>query len=142
MLKSVERDFLNLSWGDWLGNELKSLEAEHAKYFAQSRDPLGTAWAKLKPATVKRKGHATILVDTGRLRASLSQPNSEYGIRYAVDEWPRAGIVFGTDAPYSHYHDEGRPPRLPQRQHIGITPPYFDAMASRAVNFAFQKLAG
>ena len=38
--------------------------------FAQGQDPYGKGWAPLAPSTIKRKGHSSILVETGKLAAS------------------------------------------------------------------------
>lgn len=39
-----------------------------AAQFQQGTDSYGTPWVPLKPATIKRKGHDTIMVDTGATR--------------------------------------------------------------------------
>lgn len=76
--------------------------------FAQSRDPSGTAWEPLKPATVaRRRGNkATILVDTGRLRGSI----------FARGQ--RTGVQFGTNVPYAAPHQIGG--RLPRRAFLPV----------------------
>lgn len=137
MFASVVEAFGGLRWGTWLDGEMRRLEAEHAKFFAKAEDPAGKKWAPLAPSTVKRKGHATILVDKVKLKPSLTQPQSEYGYRYPVDEWPKASLVFGTLAPYSGFQETATDIK-PARIHVGVNTRYVDGMAGRAVDHAFK----
>lgn len=70
-------------------------------------------WPELAPSTVARKGHATILVDTGDLRASLVDPGRAMQIHGTSAE-------YGTDVEYAHWHQDGGyvAGRPPQRQVI------------------------
>lgn len=70
-------------------------------------------WPPLAPSTVARKGHSTILVDTGALRASLVDPGSAMRIM-GVD------AEYGTNIGYAFYHQDGGyvAGRPPQRQVI------------------------
>lgn len=54
------------------------------------------AWAPLAAATVKRKGHGTILVDTGHLKDSIT-----------LGEVTERQATVGTDAPYALYLQMG-----------------------------------
>lgn len=64
----------------------------------------GGQWKKLKPETVKRKGSNVILVDTGTLETSLTEPNAKFQILNTT----RSGLEFGTSDPVAVFHDEGR----------------------------------
>lgn len=140
LFAGVVESFRAVEWDDWLETELRELEIEHAKYFVARVGPDGKSWAPLAPSTIRRKGHATPLVDTGRLRDSLTKPQSEFGFRYAVDSWPsRATAIFGTDAPYSVYHDTGTD-RMPARRHVGVYEKYANQLAVRAVEHVLEGL--
>lgn len=67
------------------------------------------SWPALAESTVRAKGHSTILVDTGKLKASLVDPYQAMKIMGVVAE-------YGTDVPYAYFHQsggwvEGRPPK-------------------------------
>jgi len=52
----------------------------HAQ-FAQGQDPYGKGWTKLAPSTIQKKGHSSILFETGKLAAStIAVPMSGAGI--------------------------------------------------------------
>ena len=103
-----------------LGLMQNDLEEFHAGWFSTARAPSGMAWETLKPETIARKGHATILVDTGKLKASLTSRSGD-SIREIVSEGMNHGLSFGTSVEYSIYHQDGVPEnKLPQREHVGI----------------------
>lgn len=57
------------------------INLEIAKQFAQGTDPYGKPWARLKPATIRKKGHDLILVDTNRMQAeTIAIPRRGAGI--------------------------------------------------------------
>lgn len=69
---------------------------------AQQRDPWGAAWKPLAPATVRKKGHSRILIDTGRMLSS-------YSYRVEGDS-----VRFGPRVPYARFHQFGTA-RIPRR---------------------------
>lgn len=72
-------------------------------------DPWGNRWRPLSPYTVRKKGHATILYDTGRLLRSY--------------HWRLEGnnaVRFGTDVPYAAVHQFGTK-RVPRRPILPLT---------------------
>lgn len=131
--------FARMKWESFMQAELRLMEAAHGGYWLRQAGPSGAPWPALAASTIRRKGHATILLDKGPLRDSLTMPYGG-GIRITVDQWPLARMHFGTDVPYSRYHNEGGG-RLPQREHVGLTLPHFEAMIPRAVDHAFGQLA-
>ncbi len=63
----------------------RALETRWRASYAAGTDPYGKPWAPLKPSTVRRKGHATILVETGEtfdLTRVLALPGA--GIKFTV----------------------------------------------------------
>jgi len=49
--------------------------------FANGQDPYGKPWMKLQPSTIQRKGHDSILIETGKLAAqTVAVPMSGAGI--------------------------------------------------------------
>lgn len=107
------------------------LEGERDR-FASS----GPGWAPLQPATVERKGFATIMVESGDLRASLT----EAGAPGAVFRSSPDGAQFGTDyksprqtkgwaqVALAYFHQEGLPPN-PRRPLIDPDDAYVDDFA-------------
>lgn len=92
------------------------LETKHKERFEAQTDPGGVAWKPLSPRTVREKGHDTILVRTGRLKASLVGRSSD-SVR-EVSERGR-GALFGSRVPYSIFHMTGGR-HLPRREHVGM----------------------
>lgn len=141
LFQSVVDDFDGIEWTPHLIEEQRSMAVEHGKYFARAAGPSGEQWPPLSPFTIKKKGHDTILVETGRLRASLTHPDgSADSIRERVSEFTGsgAGYSFGTGVPYSAPHDRGQGQK--KREHIGIDTQYFDQHVDRTVDFAFEGL--
>ena len=73
-----------------------------ATEFTTGTDPYGTPWVPLKPSTVKRKGHATIMVDSG---ATQDQT------RAIVLSGAGIGFVSTKQAGYHMVGRDGRPAR-------------------------------
>lgn len=136
---SISETFANIRWQRWLDGALRTLETEHRAYFDAQRAPGGDPWAPLSPATIRAKGHDRILFRTGRLRGSLSDAAHGDGVRSTWDEKGQAGLLFGTDVPYSIHHERGRK-NMPARPHIGLEERPFDRMAESAVDYAFAEL--
>lgn len=69
----------------------------------------GRQWKKLAKSTVEKKGHDTILVDTGKLENSIRQVVTGNGLN--------AKAQFYSEVSYANYHDQGgeggNPPRRP-----------------------------
>ncbi len=96
-------------------------------------DAEGPGWAPLKPSTVARKGFATILVETGKMRESLTQAgaegavfrpsaaNAEMGTAYRS---PRQGGQWAAVA-LASFHQEGTD-RMPARPVIDPEDAYSD----------------
>lgn len=133
----------DIGWEPQLHAESEALDREYGIYFKRKAGPGGQQWAPNAPRTIKAKGHARQLFGKPakgfRLHASLTTRNGEFSIRYEIDHWPsRATLIHGTDAPYSVYNDRGTR-RIPARQHIGISGQYFDGVAARGVEYAFDR---
>lgn len=63
----------------------------------------GGMWAPLKQRTVRRKGNARVLIDTGRLMRSLTK--SAAG---SVTDIRRESLEVGTRVPYASYQNKRR----------------------------------
>ena len=86
--------------------------------FTYQSDPWGRKWKPLKPLTIRRKGHGTILIDTGALKR---------GIRARVEgERILIGIV-GRAKKYGHFHLTGTR-KMPARPWapVGKLPPRWE----------------
>lgn len=133
-----------IRWEVHLHEESEKLDKVYGRYFSSKTGPDGSKWAPNAKSTVKRKGHARQLFGKPslgfRLHKSLTTRNGEFSVRYELDHWPeRATLIHGTDAPYSIYNDEGTR-FIPARRHIGISGQYFDGVAQRGVDYAFDRL--
>lgn len=97
--------------------------------FRTQSSPGGQPWASLAPATIKarrnrRKSSIQILVDSGRLKNSLTTPDA---LRIEGSE-----LAVGTNVPYAAIHNFGAGARssvkthksfgaIPQREFMGIS---------------------
>jgi phage gpG-like protein len=119
---------------------LGDLEAMSRNRFAAESGPMGP-WAPLAPATIKRKGHATILVETGRLRDSLGSRNQD-SVR-AITKNPRGKgggrLRYGTARPWAALHQEGGA-RVPARPFVGILSRERQAIRERIRVYTILKL--
>jgi hypothetical protein len=132
-----------IRWEAHLADESEKLDRVYGRYFASKTGPDGSQWAKNAKSTIKAKGHARQLFGKPslgfRLHKSLTTRNGAFSVRYEIDHWPeRATLIHGTDAPYSVYNDQGTR-FIPARRHIGISGQYFDGVAQRGVDYAFDR---
>ena len=67
-------------------------------------------WPPLAPSTLARKTTGQMLVETGRLRDSLTSSSSGDAIR----EVGAVEAAYGTRTPYAHFHHQGTS-RMPRR---------------------------
>src|SRR6266545_2075470 len=87
---------------------------EKAIFSSQGRR-FGSSWKYLAESTRLKKGHPVILVDTGDLRRSVTEPGAEFQI-LQID---RFGIDFGTHRPWAFVHQFGdKRGHVPKRQFI------------------------
>ena len=102
-----------------IAEDIREMEAEQ---FASSGAGGGTPWAALAPSTVKRKhGAGGILVASGALRDSLTEPDSPDHVE-AIDN---LSLEIGTSLPYAMFQQAGAgwgfgeavPPPAPRRSH-------------------------
>lgn len=145
VVAGVVDDFREIPMDAYLAREQRLLEQLHAGYFSRQAGPSGEAWPENRPSTIKRKGHSQILRGIPsqgfELYQSLTTMMATYAIRYEIDEWPRlAELVFGTFRPHAATHNDGAPPRLPQREHVGMTEPHVDGMVNRFADHLVNEL--
>lgn len=93
------------------------LRVEKAIFSSQGRRG-GGSWKRLKPDTIKRKGHNVILVDQGNLKQSLTEP----GAPYQILNMTKTTIEFGSELATAAIHQRGAPSRnIPPRPMISFT---------------------
>lgn len=142
-LERVTTQFRKLQFAPFGELELLEMADLHTRYFADASDPNGQPWPPLAPATIQRKGHDTILVDTNRLRTSLTsmlQASSGDAIRDIAELADETDIIFGTAVEYSMFHDFNSGNR-PARRHVGLNETYLDGACERLLRFATNELA-
>lgn len=133
----LEREAMEINLAPAMEVELSELEREHGEYFATATGPDGQPWAPLAPSTIKRKGHATILIDSDAMHKSLVEQAGD-SIREIVQGSTQA-LGFGTHDPKSPFHASGTP-RMPARPHMGMTEQYVDKMVERTADFVVEEL--
>lgn len=109
----VENQFNQMDWEPQLREFVDVLAEKHAEHFSGQHDPSGRAWAPLAQSTIDRKGHDTILFETGRLRSSV------VGGADHIEDVGGDFLVFGSSVEYGVFHDTGTQ-RMPQRQFVGM----------------------
>lgn len=120
---------------------MADLQALHTEAFAGQYDPnSGAAWTPLSPLTVAAKGHSTILVESGRLRASLTGEVSGDSIRELVNEPSGRGFTFGTRVPYAGFHQHGD--GVPERPMVGFDDEFVDQLVSNTADHLLATIAG
>lgn len=73
-----------------------ALTKELQRMFKEERDPYGNAWAELAEATVRKKGHDTILYEKGELQdGTKATPAPGAGVRIHI-------------GPKGYFHQVGR----------------------------------
>lgn len=141
----ISEDWNTQRWDTFLQSEQAIIAQIHTFYFETESGPDGAPWPPLSPNTRKRigiEGPDKILVDTGDLRTSLTEPGeADNAIRWIDQNSEETFLLFGTMLPYSSAHDEedpftGRPARI----HLGLTEEYCDMAAARAADYAVAGL--
>lgn len=92
--------------------------------FLNESSPGGEKWAELSPATVAKKGHDVILVDSTNMRKSVVLRDAAGHIERIEDD----SIEYGTNIVYAVVHQEGTG-RIPQREFLGFNEQSADAVA-------------
>jgi phage gpG-like protein len=139
MLQGVVTDFTNIRFEPLLQRGFRMLEEEHGVRFAAEKDPDGNEWQPLSRTTIQKKGHAIRLYETGRLRGSLRDQRHADGIRQLWDEWPKAGLIFGTSVPYGMFHETGGP-NLPRRPFMGMAERSLDLFTEHTADYVLAEL--
>lgn len=139
VLDDVAKQFGDIDYQPVLVSALKDMESLHESYFASGAGPAGT-WPPNAPSTVRRKGHATVLVEKGKLRASLNSPGGD-AVRDVFKEGAdnQHGLVFGTSVEHSIFNQEGTP-TAPARPHVGLTEQALDRIAENVADYTVERL--
>lgn len=96
------------------------------------QDPYGKGHAPLRPATVRKKGHDTILEETNTLIPSLK------GVPLGG-----AGVGLSVDPAYAHYHITGTPHMVPRAfMPVSGMPAAWRAELKRLVSEETKKVMG
>ena len=130
-------DIVHIDYQSVLVSQYPLLEKIHAEYFAGRHGPNST-WAGLEASTIRKKGHAKLMVDSGSLRASLTGSG---GVRRGgrTRKVGRLAIEFGTSVPYAQYHTEGfrtyrGKKQVPAREMVGLDHRSVDTLAERVAD--------
>lgn len=139
LIAEVGDDFFGTPMRDLMEAELAEVEEIERQSFASQTAANGEAWAPLKPATIRRKGHDRILMETGRLGVSLTQRGHSDAVVEIVDEPGQGGFARGTSVEYAGFHQTGTK-RMPARPPVGVSEEYCDGFAERAADYLVEHL--
>lgn len=114
----VESTFYQIDTTELTPGIIADLIDIHGDYFAREAGPDGESWRSLAASTINRKGHDQILFDTGRLFDSLEGRGGD-SINDVNHEHRHTFVTFGTEVPYSHFHQTGTS-RMAKREHVGL----------------------
>ncbi len=126
----IERQYREIDYRPTFESVATHLFEEHQQYFDKAESPAGEQWPPLAPSTIAAKGHDTILIDSGRLHASLTGPNDGHFHEIVADGSGNQHILeWGSDIEYLTYHVTGTfnsdgSVRMPRRDPIGMTPEF------------------
>lgn len=135
----LAEEFYATPMRDLMEGEVAEVEEETRSRFESQVASDGSAWAPLVPATIARKGHSRILVETGRLGVSLTQTGHPDAVIEIVDEPGQGGFSRGTGVEYAGFHQKGTA-RMPARPPVGVTEEYCDGFAERAADHLVENL--
>lgn len=130
----IDRQFRQANYEDTMRGFLPQMRSVHAEHFHTETAPNRTPWRPLAESTVRRKGHRTILVESTRLRRSLTTPSGDQHVEVSSRE-----LVFGTKVPYAAFHQQGTA-RMPARPPVGMTEQSVDSLAETVANATMEKL--
>lgn len=123
-----------------LTHSIIKLQEQHQVMYDNGLASNDEPWAPLAPATIAKKGHDTILVDKGKMKASLIGPTGD-SVRDVIEERGMAGAVFGTDVEYAHFHVTGTS-RMPARPPVGISEKTLDSICNDVADHTVASMMG
>lgn len=113
----------------------EEIAQQQVDLFANECDSSLVGWAQSKPSTTARQSQESILVESGRLKVSLT----EIGGPGNVNESNSRGLMFGSNVEYSFFHQLGTS-RMPARPPVGLSEQLIDELANTIADSAVQKL--
>jgi phage gpG-like protein len=139
LMVEVEEAWKHFDWKPFLANEINAaIERYETGYYEAQADPFGEAWKPLAEYTIRKKGHDTILVDSGRMKGSLTGRTGD-SVVDVFQEGMNAGLTRGTSVEYAGYHQTGTK-TIPQRAHVGLNEEKADQLAEFAADEAVRQL--
>lgn len=135
----IGKDFEEVRYVELLQGELDILQRAHTDYYVSQSSPVGEAWPVLSPVTIRKKGHAVILFETGQQMQSLTSADAEDAIRDIQEIHLFTGLTFGTSAPFAAFHQAGTR-RMPARPHVGMNEPQVDFLAESVADETVKQL--
>jgi len=112
---------------------VQNLQSTVRNHFLSQSGPGG--WPPLAQSTIAKKGHSTILIETGRLLASLTGRS-----RDTILDVSRLRMRWGTRVPYAAFHEEGE--GVPRRAFMPLGQDAADFASRRAVEHVLRLTPG
>lgn len=136
ILAGMEQQFQSVDYTPQMQSFLDTLQIAHGEYFDKDVGPSGAGWPPLAKSTIQRKGHDTILEDTGAMRASVEGETGD-SIRSATHR----GLVFGTEVEHAIFHQTGTK-RMPKREFIGMDEMLLDQLVDKVAEATVKAIGG
>lgn len=114
-----------------LSPAFEAMADDFASIESRRFDAEGPGWAPLAPSTLKRKKGGQILVETGKLKASVTRRP------FGVERIGSQDAEFGSNDPIGFYHQHGTP-KMPARPVVKLT----QSDRNRWVKYMQQHLFG
>ena len=135
VLLDVEQRFKNADYTKLFKKWIDTVLPEaHAGYFSNRSSPGGEKWAPLKPLTVAKKGHSTILEDTLAMKNSVTGKTGD-SVRSATHR----GLLFGTSDHKAIFHTTGTA-RMAKREFVGMDEKRVDALCNEVADATVEQL--
>ena len=131
----ISKQFEQIDYQPVLADFIPQLEEDHKRRFGLGVSPAGESWKPLSDATIAKKKHDTILIETTELYRDLT---SGEGIREVTPEQ----MIFGTDRKGAGAHQVGVPGRnLPARPHTGVPEELLNTFVDQLADHSVKELS-
>lgn len=135
VLLDIDQKFQNADFREPLEGFIPQIEQEERAAFAGEKTPGGEPWAKLSPYTIKKKGHARILYESGAMMAAMIDHKAPHHVGEVTDRF----LTYGTDLEYAAFHQDGTD-RISQREFAGLSEETVDRLVNRTADHAVESL--
>lgn len=138
VVNDVVREISHMNFRQDIDDLNKRLERQHVAMYKAGHEADGTPWEPLAAATVRKKGHATILIEEGRLARSLAYRTTG-SIRDINVKGNSITLEFGTRDENAIKHHEGSRV-MPIREPVGLGDPLLNQFVEDVANNIVKRI--